>query len=353
MKQTSKNPFSVIFGKEPVQVIRRLEETDRILSAFNEEPAFSQVYLITGVRGSGKTVLMTEVSRNLAKKSGWIVIELNPARNLLEDLATKLTSQNAFVRIFDNAKINLSYFGLGLDISGTAAITNLEVALSRMLASLKKHGKKILITVDEVSSTSHMREFAHSYQIFVRQELPVFLLMTGLYENIRAIQDEKSLTFLYRAPRINLGPLSVREIASRYGELFELSPEQGVEMARMTKGYSFAFQVLGYLTWEAGGDYRSVLSEYRRYLEDYSYDKIWSGMSANDKQLAYGIASANSGKVADIRRLLGMDTNHFNPYRKRLIQKGIVNGEEYGYLRFELPYFREYVLDNYEIETCD
>ena len=36
---------------------------------------------------------------------------------------------------------------------------------------------------------------------------PVFLLITGLFENINLLQNEKSLTFLYRAPKVPMDPL--------------------------------------------------------------------------------------------------------------------------------------------------
>ena len=42
-----------------------------------------------------------------------------------------------------------------------------------------------------------------------------------------------------------------------------------------------------------------------------------------------------------------METNEFNPYRKRLIKKGIVSGEMRGYVYFTLPLFDEYVIENY------
>mgnify|MGYP000629942261 len=42
-----------------------------------------------------------------------------------------------------------------------------------------------------------------------------------------------------------------------------------------------------------------------------------------------------------------METNEFNPYRKRLIRKGIVSGEKRGYVYFTLPLFEEYVIENY------
>ena len=43
-------------------------------------------------------------------------------------------------------------------------------------------------------------------------------------------------------------------------------------MAGLTKGYPFAFQVLGYLTWNYGGDYYGFLGEYEQYLSEFVYD---------------------------------------------------------------------------------
>ena len=49
----------------------------------------------------------------------------------------------------------------------------------------------------------------------------------------------------------------------------------------------------------------------------------------------------------------GMTVNQFNPYRKRLIKKGIVNGDTWGIVRFTLPYFEQFVISMYEGETYD
>ena len=118
-------------------------------------------------------------------------------------------------------------------------------------------------------------------------------------------------------------------------------------MAGLTKGYPFAFQVLGYLTWNNDGDYNGVLGEYEQYLTEFVYDKIWSELSQKDRMVAKGIADIKSGKIKEIRETLGMETNEFNPYRKRLIRKGIVSGETRGYVYFTLPLFGEYVVANY------
>lgn len=345
MKQ---NPYSLIFGKEPTQLISRAGQTAEITDAFRSTPPAQQIFMITGVRGSGKTVLMTEVSKQLQKDKNWIVVELNPDRDMLISFASKLSSENHLAVLFRDAKINLSFFGLGLEVSNTAPITDIETALSKMLKTLQRQGKKILVTVDEAVSTPSMREFASAFQILIRQDLPLFLLMTGLYDNINRLQNEKTLTFLYRAPKMEIRPLNIGTIAANYKNNFQLDDAAALDMAKKTRGYSFAFQVLGYFTWEHGSLNEDALTDYKIYLEEYVYEKIWSELSENDRKVAYGIASASTGQISEIRSFLNIETNQFNPYRKRLIKKGLLNGETYGYVYFTLPLFGQFVLENYD-----
>ena len=344
------NPYTLTFGKEPTQLIARSSQSQRVIDSFLGNPSTQQAYMITGIRGSGKTVFMTEVTRKLSAEKGWVCIELNPERDLLTSLAAKLSSENELARIFQSAEINLSFFGFGLEVKGAAPITEIETALEKMLQSLKKKGKHLLICIDEVTNTPQMRAFAAAFQIFLRQGLPVYLLMTGLFENISALQNEKSLTFLYRAPKIHLGPLNIGTIAEDYRAVLDLGEERGLALAKMTKGYSFAFQVLGYFTWEHPDNPKESQRLAREYLDEYAYDKVWSELSRKDREVLYGIAKVKSGSISDIRELLGLSTNQFNPYRQRLIRKGIISGEERGYVRLLLPFFDQHVLANYDLD---
>ena len=342
-----KNPYSLLFGKEPKQIISRSTQSIEIIESFSEEPVMQQIYMITGLRGSGKTVFMTEISEELRNNDEWVVVDLNSSSDLMNDLAAALASENPLAIIFKNAKINLSFFGFGLEVKGSVPVTNIQVAITKMLESLKKHGKKVLVCIDEVMSNEHMKTFAGAFQIFVRQELPIFLLMTGLYENINNLQNEKNLTFLYRAPKVELKPLNLGAITNNYMKNFDINEEQAVAMANLTRGYSFAFQVLGYFTWKCDGDYEAALPDFRLYLEDYVYEKVWSEMSEGDKRLAYGIAKSEDGKAKNIKDILDMRDNEYSPYRDRLIKKGIVVSKSHGYVSFTLPLFEQYVLRNY------
>lgn len=338
------NPYSITFGREPGQVIPRPLQKEEVISDFCSDDPPVQAYIITGVRGTGKTVLMTDICQDLTDKD-WIVAELNPERDLLQGLAANLSSETSLAQIFKKAKINLSFFGMGLEVSSEAPITDIEVALQKMLESLKRCGKRILVAIDEVTNSRTVREFIAAFQIFIRKNLPVFLLMTGLYENIYELQNERSLTFLYRAPKIELGPLNIGAIAANYQKVFSLEKEDAAQMALATSGYSFAFQVLGYLTWESEGKYTDVIDRYRQYLEDFVYEKIWSELSLNDQRVLTGMAESDSDKIIDIRGKLGMTTNQFNPYRSRLIRKGIVDGSQRGVMKFVLPMFRDFVIE--------
>lgn len=342
------NPFSLTFGKSPLETVARPIQVSEIIDNFSAETVNQQLFLVTGLRGSGKTVLMTEVCKIFRQEKDWVVLELNPELDLLEGLMSKLASSNQCAEIFKSAKLNLSFWGLGLEFSGGVQITDKETAITKMLESLKKKKKRVLISIDEVTDTEYMRVFASSFQIFIRQDLPVFLLMTGLYENIEELQNEKNLTFLYRTPKIELKGLNIRAIAVKYKSIFNLDEGAALKMAKLTKGYPFAFQVLGYLTWNKNGDFESVLDEYQQYLEEFVYEKLWSELSAKDKMILNGMATAKDNKIITIREQLNIDTNNFNPYRKRLIKKGLINGDEHGVLKFTLPLFENFVRSIYE-----
>lgn len=338
------NPFSLVFGKSPLESVSRLVQTNEIIETFSAEYMNQQIYMITGVRGSGKTVMLTDISKHFRKEKDWIVIELNPERDLLYSFAAKLYDQKELKDLFIKAKIDLSVLGIGVSIEKANPFFDIENAIQAMLEVIKKRKLRVLVSIDEVTSNEEMKVFASAFQIFVRNEYPVFLLMTGLFENIDALQNEKNLTFLYRAPKIKLQPLDKGAVKQKYQDIFSISDSDALAMADLTKGYPFAFQVLGYLTWQKKGDYKAVISMYRQYLSEYVYDKIWSELSNKDRKICYGIAKTESGKIKEIRDKLSLKTNEFNPYRDRLKKRGIIDCEEHGYVFFSLPEFGEYVL---------
>lgn len=339
------NPFTLSFGKKPVQFISRITQTNEIVENFKAEVPSNQIYMLTGVRGSGKTVMMTTVSNIIREDGDWIIVELNPIRDLLQSLAAKLYGIPELHALFLKAKFDFSAFGLGVSVENAAPVTDIETAIGLMLQELKRAGKRLLITIDEVSNSENIRVFASAFQIFLRQDYPLFLLMTGLYDNLYDLQNDKSLTFLYRAPKIILDPLNYTAVKKHYMDIFQLSDQEAEHMAILTKGYPFAFQVLGYLYWEKRDrmTLEDILPEYDQYLEEYVYSKIWSEMSELDKKILYEMSVSGETRIKNIRQNLGMKSELFSVYRDRLKRKGVVDARQYGHLTFALPRFEEFV----------
>lgn len=62
------NPFSTTFGLELNNFIKRVDESNKIISEFSSDNPSNYVYFLTGIRGSSKTVLLSFFIMNLKKK---------------------------------------------------------------------------------------------------------------------------------------------------------------------------------------------------------------------------------------------------------------------------------------------
>lgn len=212
------NPFTLSFGKKPLQYISRIMQTNQIIESFNAEIPSNQIFMITGVRGSGKTVMMTNIADEIRADESWIEVELNPMRDLLQSLAAKIYGIPEMHARFLKARLDFSAFGLGVSIEDAVPVTDIESVIERMLEQIQQDGKRLLITIDEAANSENIRIFASSFQIFIRRDYPIYLLMTGLYENLYDLQNDKSLTFLYRAPKLMLEPLNYTAVRKHYME---------------------------------------------------------------------------------------------------------------------------------------
>lgn len=61
------NPFTLMFGKEPNLTIRRDNIYSQIITEFSNPLPSTQFYILTGARGAGKTVMLSEVYNFLKK----------------------------------------------------------------------------------------------------------------------------------------------------------------------------------------------------------------------------------------------------------------------------------------------
>lgn len=282
------NPFTTTFSKTPENTYIHTDQTDEILENFVYEHPSESVYKVTGVRGSGKTVILAKVEEELRsnenKYINWLVFDVNPTRDILAQIAAMLVKEGfgpADTKI-TGLNISATVLGSGGGLGYTKEKSNdffdIGVAVETMIQAVQKKGKKILIGIDEVSKSEEMVKFASEYGRWLRAGYPVYFVCTGLYENIQELSNVKNLTFFRRAATVKTEPLN---------------------MIRMTEMDRFLV---------------SLLTEKEEY------------------------------KREEVLNLMGARSGNYSMYRDRLIKRGILNSRQ-GFISLALPYFAEYVKD--------
>ena len=355
------NPFTHTFGAEPIEYINTIQ-TEDIIENFSYPIPSEKCYMITGVRGCGKTVMLSKVANKLSESEDWIVYDLNVTKDMLNQLASKLAEHPLLQKKFVKAKFDFSIAGIkaGIEVD-KEKFFDIQSLVSKLIDELSKRGKKILITLDDVSATAEMREFAHAFQNMLRdaRKLPVHIIMTGLLSNYKEVTGRpefKDCTFLTRAFQVSVEPLDISQIAVSYLNVFDIDEKEAIKLAKMTKGYAFAYQVLGWLYFEKvnKGRVKNLEFEYTSELIQYSYAKIWDELSENDIAVVKSLVElrADETKVKREEVLTNLSENNvemssstFNKYRERLINKGILNVSmnRDGYYWIDLPQFGEFV----------
>ena len=139
---------------------------------------------------------------------------------------------------------------------------------------------------------------------------------------------------------------------------FDIDEKEGIRLAKMTRGYAFAYQVLGYWYFEKNvnknDSVKDVEVEYRSELIKYSYNKLWSELSEKDKLIVTALVELNADekpvKRVDAIEYLKSSGNEitssiFNKYRERLLGKGIISTStnREGMIWLPLPQFGNFI----------
>lgn len=340
-----RNPYVISFGRIPTQYISRSLLIDNLIETLNSDIVEEQAFKLTGIRGTGKTVTLTALEKELRADDKWIVVDLKSNSSITSDLVANLYSEVPFLTNFVDTKLNLSAFGIGLNLSKKSPIASLDIALKRLLREVRRKKKRVLVTIDEVRKTDAIVDFIQEFQILIREELPIYLIAAGLYDDIESVENTDGLTFFLRATKYDMTPLNIGVIRENYKETLHLPQETAETLARMTKGYAFAYQAFGKYMWDSGGKEITdmVLAQVDEALSEKVYEKIWSELSKRDRWFLSFIVQKETMSVEELLKITKKKHNEWSEPRKRLIEKGIIDGSIRGEISLRLPRFKEFV----------
>lgn len=348
------NPFSTTFSKLPEYTYITTGEPIDITENLSYEKPSESVYKITGIRGSGKTVILANVQERMKSEEfadkGWLVYTLNPSRDMLHQLAAYLYSEN-FIKenaksrsISLSAQILRSGGGVSYSKENDDRYFDIGVEIRKMFDVVVKKNKKILICIDEVSKTPDMVVFALEAGGWILSGYPIYIVCTGLYENVLELGNTKNLTFFRRGTTVMTKPLSQIRMSEMYKEKLGINTETAKKLASITKGYAYAFQKLGALYFKNGKkeSLDNIVNELKSELFSYSYEKIWEEMTPEDRFLAKLLTEKKEYKREEILVLMGEKSRNYSVYRDRLAKRGIITTRQ-GYIGLNPPFLDEYI----------
>lgn len=356
------NPFTPTFGVIPPYMAGREDLIETLSEAFANgvgDPNLSTI--VSGPRGSGKTALLSFMATE-AESQGWVSANTTAALGMLDDILDQATvAAHEFLDSLGGRKLKGVTIGqfVGFEWENEPARAgNWRMQMNSLLDQLKEHDVGLLITVDEVKvDLEEMKQLARIYQHFVREGRKVALLMAGLPHAVSSLLGDDDVSFLRRARKRSLGRISDSEIRNAMrltigeGER-SISAEALDDAVRAVDGFPYMMQLVGYQIWAENPSAREISPEdvehgvalaqreMREGILEYTYRELSKG---DRRFLAAMLPDERESALADIAARMGVKSNYASQYKRRLLEQGVIGEYCKGYVRFDMPAFREYL----------
>lgn len=364
-QNNSQSMFQPTFGNRPEQYIGRDGVIEKFMAGL-KSPIGSRdrCTLFLGQRGMGKTALLLELS-DRAQKEGYVVARVTAHEGMPQAIIEQLQLNGS--KYFDNEKRKLTGVTAGV-LGFTFGLTFSEAAerqygfrskMSLLCDKLAEKGMGALILIDEVRTSAAMREVAAAYQELVGDRKNVAIAMAGLPHAVSKLLNDSVLTFLNRATREELGLISTNLIRAYFERAFKSikikASDKILDRAALsTRGFPYLMQLIGYYVIQYTPEHgvvtdtimnkaeRSALSD----MEKNVFDPILNPLSDNDRLFLKALARCgDTVTTTKLQAELGRKGPAIQPYRKRLIEAGVIESPRRGELVFAVPYLSEYLLE--------
>ena len=355
------NPFKPSAGAEPPVLVGR----DEVLRDFEEGllsgvGAPGRLMRITGPRGSGKTVLLTELG-DIARKHGWDVVDETARTGLVEEICKRLVD-DAETNV--SVEVNLALVKAGAERSFQSASTNLRDALDRKVTELTKHGRGLLITIDEVQNATleDINKIAIAVQHLVREKKNIAFVFAGITSGVLSLLGEDGPTFLRRAYPEELDVISSDDIslalrATIEQSGLEISEASLYKATEATAGYAYLIQLVGFHIWRvarAHADVSRAITDkdvergITAAMDGFNRAVLETALAGLTKSAAEFLLAMTEDSLAsstgEIAKRLGVSGNATTTPRRQLIERQIIEPTARGYVAFSIPFMREYLI---------
>lgn len=355
--------FQPTFGNRPDRFIGRDGEVQQFMAGL-KEPIGSRdrCALFLGQRGMGKTSLLLELG-DRASKVGFVVARVTAHEGMPNAIIEQIQLNGSQYFKDDKKRVigvsaGVLGFSFGLTFSDAAEKQfGFRAKLSMLCDRLAEKGKGVLILIDEVRTSLAMREVAASYQELVGDRKNIAIGMAGLPHAVSELLNDSVLTFLNRANKVKIGTISPNLIRAYYERVFgmlgiKISDDMLDRAAISSRGFPYLMQLIGYYliqyTQEGGMVDEKVMAKAERSamgdLEDNVFKPVLAPLSDNDRLFLKALAKCGDvATTSALQEALGSEGPAIQPYRKRLIDAGVIEAPRRGELVFAVPYLSNYL----------
>jgi hypothetical protein len=358
------NVFSPTFGNRPQHIVGREREIADFITGLKSRPAHpNRATFFIGQRGMGKTALLLDLA-DKSEELGFIPVRVIASERMLDEIIESVqTLGEQFVpkKAKSIQSISAGGFGFSFGLTFTEDIQNhygFRIKLTLLAEALAKHGRGILFLVDEVrTNTPEMREFAATYQHLVGDGANIAFAIAGLPNAISDVLNDDILTFLNRAHKEHLRPLSLVAISNYYLSVFndlklKIDAATLDKAVTATRGYPYLLQLIGYNIIGSLGSSSEItdtiitaaITNATRALSDNIFKPTLRPLSDEDMRFLHAMAEDRErSTVADLRERLDVSSTHVQTYKQRLTEAEIIDSPRRGTLEFIVPYLGEYL----------
>ncbi|MBT1172739.1 ATP-binding protein [Bifidobacterium sp. MA2] len=361
------NPFKPTAGVMPPVLIGRESVSLDFREGLDDGPgAPDRLMLITGPRGSGKTVMLTELGM-IARSRRWEVIDETASDGLCDRLIARIAPEPSRIA---GATIKPSVMGVSLGEFGIVPAlrpSTLRDAMTARLRTLGK-GRGLLITIDETQDASleDMTAIAIAAQHMLRDNADVAFVFAGLPSLVSDLLNAKVLTFLRRASIKELGDVPLDDVRRALADTIRGAGvainDEALDLAtRATGGYPYMIQLVGYSIWRRAR--RRESTDGHAHGNAILTDDVKAGVEQARAKLGEGVCAPVvkqlSGRAVDYLRAMALDDgpssssdvaarmhesmDYANIYRQRLLDKHVIVAPARGRVDFAIPFLREYL----------
>ncbi|OZG65849.1 ATP-binding protein [Bifidobacterium eulemuris] len=357
------NPFKPTAGVMPPVLIGRDMICEDFSEGLDDGPgAPDRLMLISGPRGSGKTVMLIEL-RTIAEQRHWHVVDETASEGLCDRLITQIAPDPG---IFAGATIKPSLMGASLGEVSTAPALRPSTLRDAMNARLKTLGKNkgLLVTIDEIQDAdpSDITAIATAAQHMFRENANVAFVFAGLPQVISDLLNANVVTFLRRASLKKLGDVPLDDVRESFastirGRNVAIDDAALDEATQATEGYPYMIQLVGYHMWRASRrrqsntadeitmrDVREGIIQARARLGEGVCAPVIDNLPERAVDYLKAMAEDDDpSSTAQVAERMNETMDYANQYRAKLIEKKIINAPERGKVDFAIPYLREYL----------